>query len=252
MMFSRDSLEAAKAHAIAAYPHESCGLIVKDRYIPCTNVAADKEKTFQISDAEIVKLLGEGRAYDAVIHSHPNGPAYPSKDDMEQQIASGVPWGIVVTNGEDALDPIFWGDTLPIAPLIGREFRHGVADCYSLVRDAFRLGKEKMAEQDMPEWPFDPIVMPEVARDDEWWKGEDDLYTAYFEKEGWVPIQREEVRPGDGFLMKVRSDKLNHAGLYVGNNLILHHLPTRLSRREPAGIWARSADLWLRFVGKSA
>jgi len=29
----------------------------------------------------------------------------------------------------------------------------------------------------------------------------------------------------------------NHAGIYIGNGLFLHHLPNRLSREEPVMRW---------------
>ena len=77
-----------------------------------------------------------------------------------------MPWGIIPTDGERVGDPIMWGDQLPIAPLIGREFRHGTSDCYTLVRDAYRLGKDGMKEHGIDGWPLDPIQLPEVPRDD--------------------------------------------------------------------------------------
>jgi cell wall-associated NlpC family hydrolase len=169
---------------------------------------------------------------------------------MEQQIISDVPWVIVPIHPE-SVDPfIIWGDSMPIAPIIGREFVHGVTDCYSCIRDAFRLGRAKLAKQGV-DWPFSPHLIKDFPRDLDWWSPQGDrpaldLYAANFSDAGFRPIAREEVRPGDVFLTKIRSDKLNHGGVVVGGGLILHHLPGRLSRREPAGSWQRVAELWLR------
>ncbi len=69
-------------------------------------------------------------------------------------------------------------------------------------------------------------------------------------KHGWTEIRREDAQPGDCFLAKIRSDKFNHAGVLVSRDLIMHHLPGRMSRREPAGIWARQAGRWLRYAGE--
>lgn len=246
-------LRAAKDHALKEFPRESCGIVIGDEYFPCANVSTTPETDFEISPVEYLSLKAKG-AIRCILHSHPGGPYFPSKRDMQGQLDTAVPWGILVTDGQRVSEPTLWGDQLPMAPLLGRSFMHGVHDCYSLIRDAFRIGKIGMAAQGMPDWPFDAHEFPEVPRNDGWWveKGED-LYTSYFEKVGWRQIAMSEARPGDGFLMRIgKTDKLNHAGLLVGNNLLLHHLPTRPSRREPAGIWARGADMWLRWEGPHA
>lgn len=239
---------AAKQHALREYPKESCGLVVGDRYVPCFNYAVEPEKHFAIASEEFVKAESQG-GVRAVLHSHPDGPLYPTAKDMQGQIDTNVPWGIIGTDGERAGDPIMWGDSLPIAPLIGREFRHGVSDCYTLARDTFRLGKEGLAEQSIHGWPYDPITFPEVPRDDCWWDAGLDLYTDHLEKVGFRKIQMSEARIGDACLIKIKSNKVNHAAVLVGNNLLLHHLPSRVSRREAAGIWARHADIWIRYEG---
>lgn len=246
-------IRAAKDHARAEFPKESCGIVVGDDYVPCPNIAEDPENDFEIPTAVSGKLFAAGKV-KAILHSHPNGPLFPSQKDMLGQIATNVPWGIVVLDQDGRIsEPLMWGDALPIVPLVGRTFMHGIADCYTLVRDIFRLGKEGMAAQGMPDWPFDPVTLPEVPRDDSWWSGDDDLYTAHLEKEGFKVIPMEQVRPGDCFLKALGTrdtnphNKLNHAGALVSPDLLLHHLPARLSVREPASLWGRAADLWVRY-----
>lgn len=243
-----EAVKAAQLHALEAYPKESCGVVVDEVYHRCENVAENPELDFKISVQEYARFDSMG-VLKAVIHSHPNALAAPSAADMQGQIASGVVWGIVSTDGERASEPFLWGDQLPIAPIIGRPFIHGISDCFSLIRDCFRLGKVELAKQGVTEWPYDPVVFPIYPRNDEWWAHGENLYEDNFGKIGWREITQDQVRPGDAFMLKVKSDKLNHAGLYIGNGLILHHLPTRVSRREPVGIWARSADIWLRWEG---
>ena len=48
---------------------------------------------------------------------------------------------------------------------------------------------------------------------------------------------REEAEKGDLFLMSVSSPGLNHIGVYVGEQLLLHHLENRLSSRDVLGEW---------------
>lgn len=247
----------ARIHAREVYPEESCGLIVKGEYIRCDNIAKDPEFheednkdctcrlcSFEISPSVYAQHVND---VDVIVHSHPNGPHYPSKLDMEAQLQTGKEWAIIALDAERvSTRPVCWGGE--IQPLLGREFMHGVTDCYSIIQDAFALGKDKLAEQGIHGWPYDPINLPHAPREDGWWEGEADLYIENFERAGFE-IVKGDPRPGDVFLTSVRSKKNNHGGILIGDGLIVHHLPERLSRREPAGLWGRSANIWLRHKG---
>lgn len=254
----KEAFEDAKAHARRVFPEESCGLIVAGKYIACANNADDPDThqpendncscrlcSFEISPQLYAKLSTEG--IDMIVHSHPDGPFYPSQADMEGQLLTAKPWAIIAIDEDRVAEkPVIWGGE--IAPLVGREFMHGVTDCYAVIKDAFALGKNKLENQGIPGWPFDPIILPEFPRKNAWWEHEEDLYADNFGKAGFVEI-KDTPRPGDVFLTKIRSSKYNHGGILVGNDLIVHHLPERLSRREPSGIWGRSAGMWLRYTG---
>lgn len=241
MILHPETLAAMQKHALSAYPNEACGLIVAGNYEPCINVASNPAEAFEIDDVEVARF---GDKVEAIVHSHPNGPPYPSEEDMAQQIATDVPWVLIPVFEDRCGATVIWGSEP--APLIGREFVHGVTDCYSLIRDVFALGREKCALQDV-DWPFDPIELPDFARANEWWRLEDqNLYEDCFEKAGFRAVPRENARPGDVFLKKVRSEKLTHGGVLLNGGLILHHLPGRLSRREPSALWGSNADMWVR------
>lgn len=250
----------AKAHARREYPKESCGLIVGGKYVPCENIAAPVEAHregdpncdcqlcfFQIDTKVYAKHLKTGKV-EMVVHSHPNGPFFPSQADMASQIQTGIAWAIIALDDERAGDPVIWGGDTPIPPVVGREFMHGITDCYSLIRDVYRLGKDELAKQDI-EWPFPPIELPDYARMDAWWAGDDDFYEVEPPKLGFVEVDMREVKPGDLFFTSIHSTKLNHAGLLIGGGQILHHLPSRLSRREGSSIWGRAARKWMRYEG---
>ena len=127
------------------------------------------------------------------------------------------------------------------APLVGREFSHGVLDCYSLCRD----------------WYFRErgVMLPDFERHDKWWDdGHSDLYTEHFAEAGFVEIDRKAIQPGDAVLMQVQSKNLvpNHAAIYIGDGLILHHLYGRLSSRDVyGGYWQQATRAVLRYVGDS-
>jgi proteasome lid subunit RPN8/RPN11 len=251
MMIGAAAIAAAKEHARAEFPKESCGFIAGGKYIACKNKATDPNEDFVIEDKRLDKALKADKV-QAIIHSHPNGPIFPTEQDMRSQIATDVPFGIITLNETVVSDMVAWGDSLPMAPLIGRPFIHGVFDCYAAVRDLYKAGKFEAEKQGIA-WPLPPIELPPVARNDAWWI-EQDLYRDHLEKVGFRIISRGEAQPGDGFLLAIPlpsnpKRRLNHAGLLVGREQVYHHLPGRISRREPAGAWARAADLWVRYEG---
>lgn len=260
--FAHEAVAAAKKDALKRYPEESCGAIIDGVYVPFANLAADPAThvkndpscgcrlcSFKM-DNGLLRDASDGKIIDAIIHSHPDGPHFPSQADMEAQINTDVPWGIVVTDGHLVSEIAAWGDSLPMEPLVGRRFRHGVHDCYALIRDVFRLGKEGAAEQGI-EWPYDAVELPNVPRQDAWWMNGQNLYFDYLAQAGFYPIPMSEARSGDACLMKVGKNvpTCNHAAVLSGNDLMLHHLPGehRVSRREPPGSLARTAEMWLRF-----
>ena len=257
-----EAFEAARQHARAEFPKESCGVIVNDRYIACENLAKpasehipDDEScgcqlcSFRIS-ANV--MIEHGDDLQMIIHSHPNGPLFPSLIDTKSQISTGVAWGLIALDDSRCNQPLVWGGDTPLSPILGREFMHFTSDCYTLIMDTFALGKDALAAQDIEGWPFDPIILPDFPRADGWWGGEDDFYNTKPFEIGFVEIPAESAKPGDVFLMSIRSEKMNHGGVLLTNGLLMHHLPARLSRREPAGIWSRQVKRWLRYVGEGS
>ena len=65
-------------------------------------------------------------------------------------------------------------------------------------------------------------------------------FSSWFRK----PQPDEELQKNDLVLMKMRSQGFNHIGLYLGDQLLLHHLQDRLSSRDLLDEWL------LRCIGK--
>ncbi|MCI2243774.1 C40 family peptidase [Xanthomonas sp. PPL568] len=226
------TLQAIQAHAVAEYPRECCGLIVAapggEAYVPCRNAATTPSEHFRLPAEDYAAAEDRGDVL-AVVHSHPNASAAPSDADRVMCEASGLPWHIVSVGQVDG-DPecgeihSFAPDGY-LAPLLGRQFAHGILDCYTLVRDFYarELG----------------VKLSEYERADNWWDNGGDLYALdRLQAEGFDEIQDEPQR-GDMILMQIRAPVPNHAGVYLGDGQMLHHLADRISRRVPyGGYWA--------------
>lgn len=228
-MITNKTLNDIKRHALECYPNECCGFISKGEYIPLVNYHDEPNNNFLIDHMDYLKHEGE---IDFVIHSHVNGRECPSASDMKAQISSKVPWGLVFTNGQTVSDPIFWGDQLDPAPLEGRPYISGVYDCLGLARDYHRLhGK----------------FMPNAPRDEDW-DDHFDMFDIYLKEHADViiPIHQSELQPGDLLLMKIRGNFLNHVGIYVGDELLLHHLRNRASCKEPISRYFKFTKMYVR------
>ncbi|MGU4696866.1 C40 family peptidase [Burkholderia cepacia] len=239
------TLDAIRSHAVRAYPHECCGLVIvergRERYVECSNAATGSDH-FVLPADEYAAAEDRG-AVVAVVHSHPDSPAEPSEADRVACEASGVAWHVVeVRRGDDGVVRPGAIETIePVGfqvPLVGRSFAHGVLDCYTLVRDWYRVEHE--------------IVLPDFPRRDAWWEAGEDLYMQHYHAAGFVALQGMEPVPerGDVILMQVRAPVPNHAGIYLGDGTMLHHLYDKLSSRDVyGGYWREVTRLILRFEG---
>lgn len=228
-----------KQHALDVFPQECCGFIADDKYYRQENQSSDPNNSFVIDRKSMAAARKIG--LEAIVHSHPKGLVCPSKADMENQIENQVPWLLLTTDGEFVSEPILFGDTAPIPNLMKRTFRHGVTDCYSMIRDYYRLELG--------------ITLKEFPRDWEWWLEGDDLYASGFKEAGFVKIGADDIQPGDVFLANIRSKTPNHGGVYVGNELVLHHLTgaepveNRLPKRDLVCRYQKLITYWLRYEG---
>lgn len=240
-MLTKSIKAAIIDHANRDYPREACGVIIGKEYIPCKNVAAD-DAQFEIDPMDLVGAEKKGRI-KAYVHSHPDGSTELSMPDRVQMNLHGLPW--VITNGSEMA--IHKPDGYQ-APLLGREYYHGLLDCYTLVRDYYQreLG----------------ITLNDYKRDDTWWESADSepLYLDNFKKEGFVEVDT--IQKHDLILCRLgRTEHINHALVFIGDGtlkseptedvigdcLVLHHPYGRDSIREIYGeSWQRRAAMIIR------
>ena len=231
MNWRDDALE----HAMRDMPRESCGLVIvrkgREVYRPCRNLAVGDDQ-FIISPDDYETAEGEGEIV-GVVHSHPFIAPQPSQADLVSCEASGLAWHIVnVPTG-------LWHSFEPhgyVAPLVGRVFSHGVLDCYAIIRDWYAQERG--------------IALPDFDRSDGWWHRGENLYLDNFEKAGFSKCDT--LHEGAVLLMQVGSPVPNHAAIYLGDDMILHHVQQRLSSRDIyGGYWRKNTHTILKYTGNA-
>lgn len=232
MRVTKKLKEAILKHAEEAYPLESCGVVVENNYIPCQNISTEVDQ-FKICPRDLVKVeqLGDIQAY---VHSHPDGTTEPSEPDLVSLAHNNKTWLIASypEGNVDRYEPIDYE-----APLLGRNYYHGLLDCYTLIKDYY--------ERELD------ITLNDYERIDRWWESKDheSLYINNFKNENFVEVYND-IRKHDVILFTVgRTHHVNHAGVYlgeaslksedinqiVGDNLFIHHAYNKESSIEVFG-----------------
>lgn len=220
-------------HAKSEFPRECCGLVVvvkgREKYFACRNIS-DNDTSFVIDPRDYLSASNEGEIL-SVVHSHCNQRAIPSQIDLVSCETTKLPWHIVSIPNEE------WHSFTPTgykAPLLGRKYQYGVLDCYTLIVDWY---EENLRIN----------LNPAIGRPAEWWKKGGDIFTECFEGFGFRKIMPEQIRQGDVMFMQLGANVVNHVGIYLEPNMIIHHLGNRLSTRDVYGGWLRKHT---RFVAR--
>lgn len=241
--------EAIIDHAAREYPKESCGLVVNKEYIPCRNIAEDPTSFFIINPIDFVKAESKGDI-EAYVHSHPNGSAEPSEPDLVNMTRNGKAWIICGYIPDELIEVKKHLPTDFVLPLLGRQYYHGLQDCYTLIKDYY------LRELD--------IVLNNYDRSDKWWEEEKtkSLYLDNFKNEGFIEVMDNTINKHDVILFKLgKTYHVNHAGIFlgdgilksepttkvIGNSLFIHHPYNKLSVRDIYGdIWSKRTAIVLR------
>lgn len=224
-------IQDAIAYAKENIDEEVCGLVVvhngKQRFVRCRNIADRPKDGFVIHAEDWVKADAMGEIV-CVVHSHPTTKPTPSEADLVGCEKTGIPWTIVNPRTEEfhTFEPTGYK-----APLFNRVFSFGVLDCYAFVRDYY-------AEEY-------GLQLSDYDRTDGFWRRGEDLYRDHFAKEGFYEIPADQIKAGDAIIMNVESDIGNHAAVYLGNNMIAHHLYSRLSSRDIYGGYYRKHTMYV-------
>jgi len=218
MKLSKEVL--AKIVDLAKSDEEKGGVILSDgSFIEIENQSQNKYYGF-VFDLSVVE-----KKIKAIVHTHGYSSAEPSIHDILSCVKSGFPWMIVGFYG----DEIKWIDhTMDIShitdPLLDRPFVYGHLDCYTIVRDWYKKYG---------------LSLNDYQRNGLFWRDVESEYNPYvefFEQEGFFELDdNAKIMPNDLILMSIgskRQDCANHAGVYVGDNKIIHHIFNSLSRYD--------------------
>lgn len=224
MIISQLAFGMIKKLSIDSYPNESVFSVdAGGDAMVLKNVSPTPKESFMIE--------GVPQGTVGLVHSHPDGPAYPSLEDMRSQVATGLEFGIIQCTSEDAGGFFTWGSNRRL-PIFDRPFRHGVTDCYALIRDYY------LSESG--------IRLKEFPRSWEWWEAGENMYLDGFERAGFKMVDRESIERGDMVLISIKGDVPIHAGIYIGNGDFLHHLggkngydPSIMPRIDTVTRWQR-------------
>lgn len=234
-----------RQYLIDNYPNEGCGLVYDGLFHACENLSEQKTDCFKIDKYEFMKAIKSSTGLQAVVHSHPLTSAQdpyihvctPSAGDMNGQADTQVPWMIYATDGINISEPLTFPQPQTI-PLLGREFIHGVHDCYSIVRDYYFQVKG--------------IQLMNWARDYQWWEQDGiSMYTHHLPEMGFKEIYEHQIKEGDIVLMCILGkDRVpNHAAIYLGDDVIVHHLAGRLSCEDSLYKWRKQITNYYTYEG---
>ena len=209
-------IDQIREHFEKEYPREACGIIGivkgKKRYFPCTNVAEDDDN-FIMSSKDYFKVKQKADIY-AIVHNHPDASNEPSQQDIDTCNALGIKYYIFSYPDMELniLEP-----KENFTPLIGREYKFGVSDCFEALRDW--LSTKNMV-----------IPTRDLFEDDFWQKG-----ISYFTEENikkWNHKKVDTLQENDVLIFQIESNIPNHCGIYLGDDVFFHHANNRLSCRE--------------------
>ena len=171
-------------------------------------------------------------AIEAIVHSHLLEPPAASEQDRVACENLGLPFLIIslATGTHTVIEPVGYR-----APLVGRKWGYGTHDCWSLVRDALR--------------DYAGIVTPDFSRNQwQWWQKGEDLIVERFRAAGFHRVQQgTPPQHLDVFGMQIQSPVVNHLGIFLAPDVMLHQMQDKLSTREIyGGIYQKATVLHLR------
>ena len=230
MLYSEEDKEILK-HLLDVYPEEGCGILQNKKgklvWIPSTNEAENPEEEFIINSDDYLRASLTGDIY-AIVHSHPNASPELSEADKKASNYFKIPYIVYsIPSGEKV-------EYIPETKrLLGRDYIFGENDCWSLARDFY---KEEFN-----------ITLPTMKFKDDWWEDGLNYFDDLFNKFGFIEV--EEPQRGDIIIFKIYNNIPNHCGVYLEEDIFIHHAENRLSCRESLyPFWIKNILRYARYA----
>lgn len=211
-----------KAHALRESPNECCGIVAINGFgevkvFECENLARNKVGRFAIDPKKNIEAEKFGHIV-CFYHSHASEFLNPdndkfSKEDIDISYESCIP-ALLYVHPQDTWHYSQPSTYVPRA-LLGRAFVWGIWDCYSLVKDYFKINKKISMGHYFP---------PENAS-----PSSNFGYEALVNNENFHEVPVEEMKKDDVILFKIKSEFINHSAVYLGGNEFLHQPINRIS-----------------------
>lgn len=219
--------QSIKDDAIKSTPQESCGVLIRIgeglEYISCLN-KYPSINNFILDPLDYANAEDRGEVV-AIVHSHVTQGTKLSNVDIACMRKDTIPWIVysVVLDNFEYHEP----DT-SIPEYLERDYIFGVQDCYTIIQDYYK----QEYSIDIPSNPNQDPLDPKLGQG---------LYSQ-FEQYGFTEIPVKDLKKGDCIIMCIgRSSEPTHAGIYLGENVILHHPAGRLSSRDIfGGYWLKN------------
>jgi len=212
--------EEALQHAKQQAPYEACGLLIvfegKEKYCPCTNLAEETIDQFIIDPDDWVKYEDQGEVL-AIVHSHPQDTNSPSQADLASCEYFDYPFYIVslLDDSWNYLEPSGYQ-----APLLGRSWVWSSQDCASLVYTWYKENRNII----LKDW-----ARPKTIK--EFYKTMN--FADLIEQTGFKEVEKDKsFLNGDLLLFTNEYNKFSHIGIYIGDQMMIHHEIRKLSCRE--------------------
>ncbi len=205
-----------KTHFDNEYPREGCGIIGivkgKKQWFPCENLS-QTENDFILSSKDWFTVKKKADIL-AIVHNHLDNDNSPSENDINYCNTLGIPYYIFSYPDMELniVEP-----KQNFNPLVGRDYKFGVQDCFEAMRD----------------WLFkEEITIPQRgAFEENWWQKDLDYFTEeVIAQWGFKKVSSPEKN--DLLIFAIESNKGNHCGVYLQNDVFFHHAENRLSCRE--------------------
>ncbi len=220
-MLNEHNKNLIREHALQASPEECCGLVVsteshEPKAIKCKNISKTPDKHFVICPTDYVKASALGKVV-ATYHSHADDFDTLSEFDKFNSEIHKLKYILYCLSKNTFLE---YDPDCEFNQYIGRQFKIGKTDCFSLVKDFF--GAELKIK----------ISNYLHLRDESWRNNLEELFDKNYMNEGFIKVSNE-YKKYDCHLFKYRKKAASqHVAINLGNNLILHQPFNGLSRIE--------------------